>query len=51
MSNGVSITDVAFDSTTLLARVEAALDRNYHLLPIPHPNRTLAVWYLFASKG
>jgi hypothetical protein len=45
-SNGVSMNNVVFDSTTLLARVEAALDRNYRLFPIPHPNKTLAIWYL-----
>lgn len=30
----------------LLSKVEAALDANYHRCPLPHPNATIATWYL-----
>ncbi|MCG7872676.1 MAG: hypothetical protein JAZ11_11300 [Candidatus Thiodiazotropha lotti] len=36
----------ALGEASLLATVEAALDSNYHRLTLPHPNRTLAIWYL-----
>lgn len=45
MSNNTSNT-IQIDSATLLTNVEAALDANYHRLLLPHPNRTLAIWYL-----
>jgi hypothetical protein len=32
--------------TALLSTVEAALDKNYHRHPLPHPNRAIATWYL-----
>lgn len=32
----------------LLVAVEAALDENYQSHPLPHPNRTIATWYLLA---
>lgn len=34
------------DRAVLLAQVEAAFDREYEELAIPHPNRHLAAWYL-----
>jgi len=33
---------------TLLDAVEAALDAKYQSHPLPHPNRTIATWYLLA---
>lgn len=39
MSNNMS-------SKALLAKVEAALDQNYRSHQFPHPNRTIAIWYL-----
>jgi hypothetical protein len=32
----------------LLGAVETALDANYQSHPLPHPNRTIATWYLLA---
>jgi hypothetical protein len=32
--------------TTLHEEVEADLDANYHKVPIPHPNSTIAIWYV-----
>lgn len=30
----------------LLSTVESALDANYHRIPLPHVNKTIATWYL-----
>jgi len=44
----MSTNAAVIESADLLAKAEAALDRDYHELPLPHPNKILAVWYLLA---
>src|ERR1700733_11215596 len=39
-------TDEKLTRPSLLPEVEAALDANYAKAHLPHPNRTLATWYL-----
>lgn len=33
----------------ILEAVEADLDHNYHSIPIPHPNKAIATWYLLTA--
>lgn len=46
MKNENGSRNSASEDIALRDAVEAALDEKYHQLALPHPNRTLATWYL-----